>query len=56
MSQNAKFTCDSVDVYVMYSGAQGEYAGLRVIKAYLESMEQFQRNVRHLYILLQTTS
>jgi len=27
------------------SGAQGEYAGLRAIKAYLESIGQSQRNV-----------
>ena len=29
----------------MFSGAQGEYAGLRAIKAYLEHIEQPQRTV-----------
>jgi glycine dehydrogenase len=28
-----------------YSGAQGEYSGLRAIKAYLNSIDQQQRNV-----------
>lgn len=28
------------------SGAQGEYAGLRVIKSYLESKKESQRDVR----------
>lgn len=32
------------------SGAQGEYAGLRVIKAYLESIGETQRNVSFLSV------
>ena len=34
-------------MYIWRSGAQGEYAGLRVIKSYLESLGQSQRNVRY---------
>ena len=32
-------------ILVCYSGAQGEYTGLRSIKAYLESIDQPHRKV-----------
>lgn len=34
-----------LSVQLTCSGAQGEYSGLRTIKAYLESIDQGQRNV-----------
>ena len=34
------------------SGAQGEYAGLMTIKAYLTSTEQHHRNVRILFLTI----
>jgi len=41
----------SVYIYIYscmwYSGAQGEYAGLRVIRSYLQSIGHSQRNVSH---------
>lgn len=35
-----------LQLFVLFSGAQGEYAGLRVVMSYLESIDQQQRNVR----------
>jgi len=37
--------CVHLLLCLWFSGAQGEYAGLRVIKSYLESLGQSQRNV-----------
>lgn len=33
-------------VFFVYSGAQGEYAGLRVIRAYHEHQDEPQRRVK----------